>query len=236
MKSTIVIPTYNEVKNIEKLVKSIFKQGINTKIIIVDDDSKDGTKELADMLSKKFRQRLFVIHREKKLGIGSAYITGFRFALEKLNSDLVISMDADLSHDPKHLHSLFQKINHGFDVVVGSRYSPGGAIVGWSFDRVIISKGANCLAKKILGLKVSDVTTGYRAYKADVLKSINFGDIKSDGYSFLEEILFKAKAKGYKIGETPIVFVDRAFGKSKLSKIEMLKFFLTIIRLRFFDR
>jgi len=232
-KIAITIPTYNEAKNIERLIEGILEQRVDSKIIIVDDNSPDGTADLAEELAKKYREKIFVIRRESKLGIGSAYVTGFKYAMDELNSDLILSMDADWSHDPKYLPDFVKKINEGYDVVVGSRYVDGGDILNWNIRRRLISRGANQFARHMLGLNISDLTTGYRCYKKETLKSIGLDNIKSNGYSFLEEILFLCKEKGFRIGETPIVFVERRNGKSKLSKKEMIKFFITILRLQF---
>lgn len=229
----VVIPTYNEADNIRKLIlqlnKVFVKSKINGKIIIVDDNSPDGTGKIAEKLSKEYN--ISVIHRKCKLGLGSAYVTGFKYVIEKINPDLIVSMDADFSHDPKKIPEFIEKINGGYDVVVGSRYIEGGG-VSWGLHRIILSKGANLFAKTVLGFKVHDLTGAYRCYKKDVLKSINLTKITSNGFSFLEEILYLCKSKGYKIGEIPIFFTERKKGKSKLSKKEMINFFITILRLK----
>ena len=229
--TTVIIPTYNEAKNIKKLVEELLGLGENIQIVIVDDNSQDGTAEISDELSKKYKDKVFILHREGKLGLGSAYIAGFKYAIERLDSDLIFSMDADFSHDPKYLSSFVRKVSEGYDVVLGSRYIEGGG-VDWIWYRRFLSKGANSLAKTLLGLDAHDLTTGYRCYKKHVLKSIDLDNIRSDGFSFLEEVLYLSKQKGFKIGEVPIFFVDRQQGKSKLSKKEMIKFFITIIRLK----
>jgi len=228
---SIVIPTYNERKNIPILIKKILNLGLNTKIIVVDDNSPDGTGEIADRLAKKYKNKIFVIHRKGKLGLGTAYIAGFKYAI-KQGSDLIFSMDGDLSHNPKYIPDFLKKINQSYDIVLGSRYIKGGDF-SLNIKRKIISKSANLFAKWMLGMDVNDLTTGYRCYKRKVLESINLDSIKSGGYSFLEEILFFCKKKGFKMAETPIIFTLRKGGKSKLARKEIIKFFFTIFRLKF---
>lgn len=228
---SVVIPTYNEAENIEKLINELFKLKSNISIIVVDDNSPDGTGSIAEKLKANYPEKLFVIHKEIKTGLGSAYIEGFKKALE-LENNLVVTMDADFSHDPKKILSFADKIAEGYDVAIGSRYISGGA-VNWKLGRRILSKGANFLTNIILNLGINDVTSGFRCYKKNVLEKINFDKINSQGYSFLEEMLFICKKNKFKIAEVPIIFNDRKEGKSKLSKIEMMKFFFTLIRLRF---
>ena len=230
-KISIVIPTYNERKNIPILIKKILNLDLNTKIIVVDDNSPDSTGEVANKLAKKYKNKIFVIHRKGKLGLGTAYIAGFKCAI-KDGADLIFSMDGDLSHNPKYIPSFLKKINQGYDIVLGSRYIKGGDF-SLNIKRKIISKGANLFAKWMLNMDVNDLTTGYRCYKRNVLESINLDGIKSDGYSFLEEILFLCKRKGFKMAETPIIFTLRKEGKSKLARKEIINFFFTILRLKF---
>jgi len=229
--NAIIIPTYNEAQNLPTLVNEIFHLDLDTKIIFIDDNSPDGTGKLADELAKKHKGGLYVLHRKGKLGLGSAYILGFKYALTNLKPDLIITMDADLSHHPKYIPGLINKVHEGFDVVQGSRYMNGGG-VNWAFHRRIVSRCANLLAIKMLGFRINDITGSFRCYKAEVIKSLNLDSIKSEGFSFLEELLYLCKLKGFKVGEAPIFFIERKKGKSKLSKGEMIKFFFTIIRLR----
>ena len=234
MQISIVIPTYNEKENLPELIEKIsnvFKNNqLNGNIIVVDDNSPDGTGHIADRLAEK-DNKIQVIHRKGKLGIGTAHIAGFKHAIEVNHSDLIFSMDSDLSHDPKYLPNFIEMHENGCDVVVGSRYVERGGVVNWGLYRKAVSKGANLLASSLLGVKVHDMTTGYRCYDKKVLEKLDLDSIRSNGYSFLEEILFYCKKENFSIGETPIIFVDRAHGKSKLSKKEMVKFFLTILRL-----
>ena len=234
MKISIVFPTYNERDNISRLLPEVFrickKSNLDCNVIIVDDNSPDGTAKIAEKLAKKYD--ITIIQRPSKLGLGSAYITGFKKALE-LKSDYIFSMDADLSHQPREIQKFLQKMDsRNYDLVVGSRYMSGGGstLRGW---RKFVSKGANLLAKSILGLATSDVTTGYRCYRASSLAKIDLDSIKTSGYSFLEEILFLFVRKGFRIGETPIYFDERWVGKSKLGAMEMLMFFANLLRLKF---
>lgn len=229
----IIVPTFNERQNIKELIPKIFEYStenkIDVEIIVVDDNSSDGTGEVIKDLMKKYP--ITLIERKSKLGIGSAYIAGFKTVLKNPDSDLICTMDADLSHNPCHLPNFLEKIEEGYDVVLGSRYIKGGG-VSWSGWRLVLSKGANLFAKTMLGLNVHDLTTGYRCYRTEALKSIELDAIKSEGYSFLEEILYLCKQKGFKVGETPIFFEDRRDGESKLSRGEIPKFFVTIVRLK----
>lgn len=232
MKISIVIPTYNEKENIKELIKQVFettnKNKLNATAIIVDDNSPDGTANIVKELQKKYN--LILIENKRKYGLGKAYLTGFRKGIS-IGSELIFSMDGDLSHKPKHIPEFVKKINSGYDVVLGSRYVSGGG-TNWGIKRKIISKGANTIAKIMLGLKINDLTTGYRCYTQKALKKIDLDSINSSGYSFLEEILFLCNKKGLRIGEIPIYFEDRRMGKSKLGKKEMMKFFWTILKMR----
>jgi dolichol-phosphate mannosyltransferase len=231
VKIIVVIPTYNEAKNIEELVRRLLAVQESVQVLIVDDDSPDGTGKIADKLEKKYTGKVSVLHRKGKRGLGSAYIEGFQHVLKNMDADLIFSMDADFSHDPKYLPGFVDKIGQGFDLVVGSRYIKGGGM-SWELYRRILSRGANLFAKNMLGFRINDLTGAFRCYKREVLASIPLGTIKSDGFSFLEEILFLCKEKRFRMGEIPIFFLERQKGKSKLSRKEMVKFFLTIVRLK----
>ncbi len=231
MKNFIIIPTYNEKENIEKLIEEIFNLKIkDSNIIIVDDNSPDGTAEKAEELSKKFPIK--IIKRPKKLGLGSAYKEGFKYALER-GADLVFEMDADFSHSPQEIPNFIKTADRGYDVVIGSRRIKGGKTIGWDIFRKFSSWGAMTISRLILNLKTYDVTSGFRCYKRRVLESINLDKINSNGYAFLEEMLFWCEKKGFKIKEIPITFLDRQKGKSKLSGKEIIDFFVTILRLKF---
>ncbi len=234
MKVSVILPMYNERENIVPLVTSIAyvtqKAKMPVTMVIIDDNSPDGTGKIADKLAAKYP--IHVIHRPGKLGLGSAYLAGFSFALQH-HYDVAITMDADLSHNPEVIPDIVHGIKEGYDVVIGSRYIAGGGIENWGVIRRIISKGANLLAHFFLQLQPHDVTSGYRGYKKEVLQSINLNNITSNGYSFLQEILYRVSRKQFKIGEVPIVYTDRKAGKSKLGKKEMIKFLKTLLVLRF---
>ena len=231
MKIFIIIPTYNEKENIERLSKEIFSLHINDlKIVIVDDNSPDGTGKKMKELENLYP--IAVIQRPKKMGLGSAYIKGFKYALEN-GADLIMEMDADFSHSPDEIFNFIKAIEEGYDVVVGSRRIKGGKIIGWNIFRKFSSWGAMTASRLILNLKTYDVTSGFRCYRRKVLENINLDDIKSNGYAFQEEMFFLCEKKGFKIKEIPIIFLDRQRGKSKLSGKEIIEFFITIFRLRF---
>ncbi len=234
MQIVLVIPTYNERENIPRLIPKIYKVFRKTKttghVLIVDDNSPDGTWKIVKALQKEF-DTLHLLRRSAKKGLGSAYRAGFAYVLETLNTDVIFEMDADLSHDPRRIPFFLQMITCGYDVVVGSRYIKGGATVNWPLMRRIISFGANMIANVLLRLHMHDVTSGFRCYRRWVLEKIDMGNITSEGYAFQEEMLFRAKKVQARLGEIPIKFVDRRAGKSKLSKKEILHFFLKIVQL-----
>ena len=226
----VIVPTYNEAENIEQLVAEILAQPVPLDVVIVDDNSPDGTGRLADALAAHY-ERVQVIHRRAKLGLGTAYIAGFNRALER-GYGYVITMDADFSHSPAYLPALLGMMQH-CDLAIGSRYVDGGGSTGCSWPRVALSRGANAFAKLMLGLEASDCTAGFRCYKHHVLRSIGLGDIFSSGYSFLVEMVTLCQRRGFSIGEMPIIFHNRSRGKSKISRVEILKSVYTILRLRF---
>lgn len=235
MKLAVIIPTYNEKENITNLIESltnIFNNNkINGNIVVVDDNSPDGTGNIVDEIKKK-NPAVNIVHREKRLGLGTAYITGMKFSMKNLNADLIMTMDSDFSHNPKYIPDFIRKINQGFDVVLGSRYVKGGGTYKWKIHRRIISKGANTLAKFVIGLKTNDNTTGFRCYKRKVLETIELDKIKSNGYSFLVEIAYLCQKFNFKLSETPILFVDRKYGETKISKKEIFKTLHTLLRLK----
>ncbi|MBU2640068.1 MAG: polyprenol monophosphomannose synthase [Nanoarchaeota archaeon] len=234
MKLSVILPTFNEALNIEKMIASLTevfsKNKINGFIVVVDDDSPDGTGTLVDEI-KKTNKIVHIVHRKKKEGLGRAYLAGMKYSL-KNNADLIMTMDCDFSHDPNLIPNFIKKINSGYDLVLGSRYIEGGGVKDWPIHRRIISLGGNFLPRLILGLKTHDNTTGYRCYKKEVLNSLNLDAIKSNGYSFLVEMSFLIQKAGFKIGETPIIFKDRELGETKISKKEILRTLKTLIRLR----
>ena len=218
MKVMIVMPTYNEAENLPKVVKEIFSLGIaGLEILVVDDNSPDGTGTTAESLALKHPGRLHVLHRPVKLGLGRAYVAGFQHALDK-GPDYIIQMDADLSHSPAYIPLLLEKMCD-YDVVVGSRYVPGGKIdSGWSLWRRFLSWWGGCVyAPLILGLRVHDATTGFKCFRRQVLEEIDLRCMRSDGYVFLVEMAYVYQRMGYRVLEIPIVFEDRVLGKSKMS-------------------
>ena len=234
MQIVIVIPTYNERENVPQLIPKIYKVFRKTKktmnVLIVDDNSPDGTWKVVKTLQKEYNT-LHLLRRPAKKGLGSAYRAGFTYAMENMNAAVIFEMDADLSHDPSLIPSFLQMITRDYDVVVGSRYIEGGSTVNWPLMRRIISLGANMIANLLLRLHMHDVTSGFRCYRRWVIEKIDIGSITSEGYAFQEEMLFRAKKVHARLGEIPIRFVERSAGKSKLSKKEILYFFLKIVQL-----
>ncbi|MBT4277475.1 polyprenol monophosphomannose synthase [Candidatus Falkowbacteria bacterium] len=226
----ICIPTYNEAENIENLIKEIFGLGIeNLKVIVIDDNSPDKTGEIADKLAENYSIK--VIHRKGKLGLGSAYIAGFKYAL-KNQADLIFEMDADFSHNPKDIPRFLEEIKNGNEVVLGSRKIEQGEIKDWNLWRHFCSNGAMLFSRILLRLKTKDVTTGFRCYKREALESLNLDNIKSNGYAFQEEMIYLCEKKDFKIKEIPITFIDRKYGKSKLAFKDIIEFFIKIVRLK----
>ncbi|MFA6534085.1 MAG: polyprenol monophosphomannose synthase [Patescibacteria group bacterium] len=226
----LVIPTYNEAANIKTLLARIFALKINElSVIIVDDGSPDGTGQLVSQLMMEWP--IFLISRPGKLGLGTAYIVGFQKALA-LGAELIFGLDADLSHDPAAIPE-FLSAAESADLVIGSRRVAGGRIIGWNGWRHFCSAGAMWFARTMLNLKTRDVTSGYRCYRRVVLEKIDLNGIQSNGYAFLEEVLYRVAEAGWRIKEIPIVFHDRRQGQSKLSGREIFSFFLTILRLKF---
>lgn len=217
MKTLIIIPTYNELGNIGSLLKQIFLTTPKISVLIVDDNSPDKTGDFIDTLiqNKTYHNKLFVIHRSGKLGLGTAYIKGFQWAIEH-NFDAVISMDADFSHDPKYLPTMIDELEKN-DFVVASRYVKGGGVTGWSLIRKIISFGGSLYARIILMKNIHDFTGGFNGYKTKNLQKINYQDISSKGYVFQIEVKYRHLLKGLKVKEFPIIFANRVVGKSKIS-------------------
>jgi dolichol-phosphate mannosyltransferase len=226
---SVIVPTYNEKENIGSLVTQLLALPTRVQIIVVDDNSPDGTGEIADGLAVENAGRMSVIHRPGKLGLGTAYITGFKEALAE-GADLVCSMDADFSHNPHYVPDIVKKINQGYDLVIGSRYVRGGGSTQ-TLDRRVFSRGANTLTRVLLGLHAHDTTAGFRCYRRQALESLDLDSIKSSGYSFLFEMLFRVERRGWRVGEVPIIFQDRRLGASKISRNEIFKALKTILRL-----
>ncbi len=214
-KALIIVPTYNERENIRKLVGEVLEKDSRLEMLIVDDNSPDGTGELADQLAEQ-DSRVHAIHRQSKLGLGSAYREGFRWALER-DYDLIFEMDADFSHDPCYLKD-FLKAAGDADLVIGSRYVSGINVVNWPMSRLFLSYGASLYTRFITGMPVKDPTAGFKCFHREVLESLELGRIQSDGYSFQIEVNFKVWRKKFRIQEIPIVFVDRHSGTSKMNR------------------
>lgn len=214
-KFLVIIPTYNEIDNIGKVINLILHLNDNIDILIVDDNSPDGTSTLVKSLIEQ-NSRINILERKSKLGLGSAYILGFKWALSKKYT-FVIQMDADLSHNPNDINE-FIKVSDSYDLIVGSRYINGISIVNWPLSRLILSYFANLYARVIIGIPIKDVTGGFKCISSNILSSINLDDIKSEGYSFQIELNFLAWNNNFKIKEIPIIFTDRAHGHSKMSK------------------
>lgn len=224
----VIIPTYNERENIAALVKQILALDISARVIVVDDNSPDGTGQIVDELAKQ-DPRVEVIHREGKLGLGTAYVAGFKKGLAG-GAKRLITMDADFSHNPAYLPALITLANH-FHVTIGSRYVPQGGVLNWGWFRRFLSWGANAFARIMLGLRVRDCTSGFRCYNREVLQNIGLDRLFSNGYSFLIEILFNCLRRGYTVGESPILFANRLLGRSKISRQEIYRAMYTVIRL-----
>ena len=226
----IIIPTYNEIENIEKLIRDIKGTASDVHILIVDDNSPDGTAQVIQKLSKEINN-IFLISREGKKGLGTAYVAGFKFALQN-SYEYIFEMDADYSHDPREIPN-FIKAMAKADLVVGSRYIKGVNVVNWPLSRLLLSYFANLYTRIITGLPVRDATAGYKCFRREVLQAIDLEEIRSGGYSFQIEMNFKAWKKGFRIKEIPIIFIDRALGKSKMSKKIVREAIWMVWRLKF---
>lgn len=221
MRITVVIPTYNEAENLPKLVSALFSLPLDLSLLVVDDNSPDGTGQLAEDLAKENPGHIEVLHRPGKMGLRSAYLNGFQKIIDG-DADAIVQMDADFSHDPLVLTEM-AKLLESNDVVLGSRYVSGGSVdKKWPIWRKWLSAFGNFYARTILGLPLHDVTTGYRMWRSETLKQMPFERIQATGYIFLVEMIYLAHCLEFKIGEAPIYFADRRFGKSKMSfKIQL---------------
>ena len=229
MKTIVICPTYNEIKNIAKLIQKILDDN-HYDLLVIDDNSPDGTSEKVKEYQKIYKN-LFLEIREGKQGLGTAYIHGFNWAIQK-GYDNVVQMDADLSHNPKDLRRLIKNLESN-DLVIGSRYVQGVSVVNWPIRRLILSYGANIYTKFITGMPINDGTGGFKAWKVSLLKKIKLDLIKSQGYSFQIEMNFWAWVLNAKIIEIPIIFVDRTIGESKMSRKIMIEAILVVLKLRF---
>ena len=226
MKLAIVIPTYNEAETIPSLIKKLFekiKQLVERlDILIIDDSSPDGTADIARELGAKY-EKITVIQRPKKMGLGAAYKEGFRYVLEKLDSELVLQMDADHSHQPSEIPNMLEKIKN-FDFLVASRHVEGSDVVGWGIGRKVTHSIAGAIARICAKIEIKDSTSGFRMFKKKTLEKVNFNKIRSDGFAFQIEVLHQLKQLGMKGLEVPTVFVNRTEGSSKMGSSEMIQF------------
>jgi dolichol-phosphate mannosyltransferase len=214
MMAVVVIPTYNERDNIGRLIPEILRQDPGVQVLVVDDNSPDGTGALVDDMAAD--SRIHVLHRSGKLGLGSAYREGFKWALER-GADYIVEMDADFSHDPGVLPVFFEKMK-GYDVVIGSRYLNGVSVVNWPIRRLILSYCASVYTRVITGLHLHDCTSGFKCFRRSVLEAIDLQGVRSDGYSFQIEMNYRCMEQRFRIGEVPIIFIDRHAGSSKMSR------------------
>jgi dolichol-phosphate mannosyltransferase len=228
----VIIPTYNERDNIAAIIRAVFSVTKGFHVLVIDDGSPDGTADIVRELMATFPYALFLEERKGKLGLGTAYIHGFKWALQR-GYRYICEMDADFSHNPADLERLVDACAKGADLSVGSRYVKGGAVENWPWDRIFLSKGASLYTRMILGMPVKDPTAGFVCYKADVLKNINLDKIQFVGYAFQIEMKYAAWLEHYNIQEVPITFIDRKLGVSKMNKNIIREGIMGVIKLRF---
>jgi len=232
MKVLIIVATYNERENIEPLLAEIFSCAPNVNVLVVDDNSPDKTFEIVEKLSnEQYKDKLFLLKRAGKLGLGTAYVAGFNYGLSH-GYEVIMHMDADFSHNPKYIPDFLEAIKTN-DLVLGSRYIKGGGVVNWGLGRKIISIGGSLYARTILGLSIRDLTGGFKCFKREVLETIDVNQLRSNGYSFQIETTYKTFLNGFKIKELPIVFEDRRVGQSKMSSKIFIEALWMVIKLRF---
>jgi dolichol-phosphate mannosyltransferase len=226
----VCIPTYNERENLEPIVRAVLAADPRVDILVVDDNSPDGTGQLADRLAAA-EPRVRVLHREKKQGLGRAYLHAFRWALAE-PYQYIIEMDADFSHDPRYLPTLLDTAEAGADLVLGSRYVKGGGTVNWGVGRKVISRGGSLYARSILNVRVRDLTGGFKCFNRRVLETLDLDAVQSSGYGFQIELTYRTLRKGFRVQEVPIVFEDRRVGHSKMSRRIFLEAFTMVWKLR----
>ncbi len=232
-RALVIVPTYNERFNIERLIPAILVQDSSLEVLVVDDGSPDGTGAIVDEIAQA-NPRVHVIHRSGKLGLGTAYIAGFRWALER-KYDLIFEMDADFSHNPETLPEFLSMANEA-DLVIGSRYQNGRVnVVNWPMSRLLLSYAANLYARAITGLPIADTTAGFKCFRRNVLESIDLSAVKSNGYAFQIEMHFRVWKRGFRLVEIPIIFVDRTEGVSKMSKKIVREAIWMVWRLRWWS-
>ena len=231
-KSIIIIPTYNESENIELIINKIISNDDSNDVLVVDDNSPDGTSKLVENQKNIHNNRVFLIKRNKKSGLGSAYKAGFKWALEN-NYSYIFEMDADMSHDPDEIKNLkFQLIQNKYDVVVGSRYIEGVSVVNWPLSRIFLSYFANLYVRVITSMPIKDATSGFVGYTKNALSSIELSEIKFNGYAFQIEMKFKLWKKNFKLKEHQIIFVNRKLGKSKMNQSIIFEAIFGVIKLK----
>ena len=231
----IIIPTYNEIENIESFIEAVFLSGLRSDVLVVDDQSPDGTADQVLKMIKKFPKRLFLESRTDKKGLGTAYVHGFKWALRRKYS-YVFEMDADFSHNPKELISMMTLLKNQADLVVGSRYIKGVNVVNWPLGRILLSYFASLYVRLITGMPIKDATAGFVGYKRQVLEAIDLDQIKFVGYAFQIELKYKAWLKKFKLIEHPIIFTNRVKGKSKMNGSIIWEALFGVLFLRFFKK
>jgi dolichol-phosphate mannosyltransferase len=230
MRCLVIVPTYNEKENLRQLVDETLKQGSHFNMLIVDDGSPDGTGEIADEIARE-RPEVHVLHRQGKLGLGTAYIAGFKYGLKE-GYDYIFEMDADFSHDPSYLPKLLAAAQK-YDVVIGSRNVKGGGSKNWSKFRILISRGGSAYARAVLGLRVRDVTAGFKCFRRQVLETIDLDAVRSTGYGFQVEMNYRTQLAGFRLGEVPIIFADRVRGTSKMSSRIFFEALWMVLKMRY---
>lgn len=216
-KNLVIIPTYNEKENVERMIRKVFSLSVPFELLIIDDNSPDGTADIVKSLQPEFQDRLHLLQRKGKLGLGTAYLTGFNWALEH-GADFIFEMDCDFSHNPEDLERLYDACaNQGADLAIGSRYIRGINVINWPLGRVLMSYAASVYVRMVTGMKVMDTTAGFKCYRREVLQTINMEDIRLKGYGFQVEMKFTAWKHGFNLVEVPIIFTDRQEGNSKMS-------------------
>ncbi len=230
--SLVIIPTYNEKENVEKMIRTVFSLPEPFSVLIVDDGSPDGTAIIVKNLQNEFPDQLYLEERKGKLGLGTAYIHGFKWALQE-NYDFIFEMDCDFSHNPKDLMRLLQECKENADVAVGSRYCKGGKITNWPIGRILMSYFASVYVRLILWISIKDTTAGFICYRRKVLESIDLEKIRFMGYAFQIEMKYKSVKKGFRVSEVPIIFTDRVEGVSKMNTKIFKEAFWGVLQMRF---
>lgn len=228
----VIIPTYNEKENVEKMVRKVFSLPIDFHLLIIDDGSPDGTADIVKGLQKEFEDQLHILEREGKLGLGTAYIAGFKWAINH-DYQFIFEMDCDFSHNPDDLVRLFEACDAGADVAIGSRYVKGGGVSNWPIGRVLMSYFASVYVRMVLWMNIKDTTAGFKCYRKKVLETIKLDEVRFVGYAFQIEMKYRALKRGFKLVEVPITFVDRVEGVSKMSTNIFKEAFYGVLQMRF---